>query len=327
MIIQREDLLPIVQKLVELKTAKESTSVTFDTARQLMNAVIFCIREEKVMTWLSGDTEKAEDIDDSIGGIYVSKENGNVDKSDKDKEKDGLIKARKTISGKSDLIHAAKNRSAEERYEQGKQLVIEKVHHAKKIYDNMILSFCNYGNIALKETIEDGMVQFFLWYDVDLNPQNQILTLDYPTLKSVEELQGIDAIDQYLIFILLEQKFLGAFPEQEIRYILSAFHDHYEELLMNLSSIVLRNLIGKIICGIQYQQRFKDEDYEKLHNYFTENPYVEWNTQLKKIIEAFITRAKLDARLIPYLSLDIESFCVECRNALQHNCLERIFVY
>lgn len=40
-----EDLIPIVAKLTEKYTSKESSSVTYDTARMLMDAVIYCIHE------------------------------------------------------------------------------------------------------------------------------------------------------------------------------------------------------------------------------------------------------------------------------------------
>ncbi len=40
-----EDLLPIVAKLTEKYTSKESSSVTYEAARTLMEAVIYCINE------------------------------------------------------------------------------------------------------------------------------------------------------------------------------------------------------------------------------------------------------------------------------------------
>lgn len=40
-----EELLPVVEKLVAKYTAGESTSVTYETAQQLMNAVLYCIHE------------------------------------------------------------------------------------------------------------------------------------------------------------------------------------------------------------------------------------------------------------------------------------------
>ena len=40
-----EEMIPIVAKLTEQYTGHESTSVTYETANQLMGAVIYCIRE------------------------------------------------------------------------------------------------------------------------------------------------------------------------------------------------------------------------------------------------------------------------------------------
>ncbi len=40
-----EELLPVVKRLTEKFTGKESTSVTYETAERLMGAVIYCIRE------------------------------------------------------------------------------------------------------------------------------------------------------------------------------------------------------------------------------------------------------------------------------------------
>lgn len=40
-----EELLPLVQKLVEKYTSKESSSVTYEKAQQLMEAVIYCINQ------------------------------------------------------------------------------------------------------------------------------------------------------------------------------------------------------------------------------------------------------------------------------------------
>ena len=42
---EMEDLVPIVAKLAEGYTSKESTSITYERAQQLMEAVLYSIRE------------------------------------------------------------------------------------------------------------------------------------------------------------------------------------------------------------------------------------------------------------------------------------------
>ena len=56
-IYSMEDLIPVVGNLTEKFTAKESSSVTFERARQLMEAVIYCIAHLEVKDSISVSTE------------------------------------------------------------------------------------------------------------------------------------------------------------------------------------------------------------------------------------------------------------------------------
>ena len=51
-----EELLVLVKELTDLYTGKASTSVTYETAQQLMEAVLYCIRENE-----AGGADNAED--------------------------------------------------------------------------------------------------------------------------------------------------------------------------------------------------------------------------------------------------------------------------
>jgi hypothetical protein len=45
------ELIPIVAELTDLYTSKESTSITYEKANQLMEAVLFCIQENEDAIW------------------------------------------------------------------------------------------------------------------------------------------------------------------------------------------------------------------------------------------------------------------------------------
>ena len=62
-----DELVPIVAWLTEKYTSKESTSVSYSTARQLMGAVIYCIREFEV-------TEGLETTALNLGGRQMAKD-------------------------------------------------------------------------------------------------------------------------------------------------------------------------------------------------------------------------------------------------------------
>ena len=53
-----EELLPLVSKLSEKYTSKESTSITYEAAQMLMAAVLYCLKEEEA----SPEAESANDI-------------------------------------------------------------------------------------------------------------------------------------------------------------------------------------------------------------------------------------------------------------------------
>ena len=87
----------------------------------------------------------------------------------------------------------------------------KKVQDALKLYNRMMLYFSSYGNRCLQDTVGKGMPEFFKWYDYRLNPQDTLLTLDYPILMDLSADTGIDRIYGYLLCISLEQKFLRKF--------------------------------------------------------------------------------------------------------------------
>ena len=204
-----EELIPIVAELTEKYTSKESTSVSYNTAKQLMNAVIYCMNEIDLVNY---------ELDSGAA-------------------KDMAVK---------DMTEQQNSKLA---YRTGYELVVKKVFKTKALFEEMALDFNAYRNRAYYETVMKGMPAFFLYYDPKFNPQNHILTLDYPTIKSVQNSCGIDAIYEYLSYTKLEQELLKAFPEEYITTLLSFYHADYEELFINIGSIVLRNIIVCMILG------------------------------------------------------------------------------
>lgn len=60
-----EELLPVVAKLAERYTSKESSSVSYKTAEQLMEAVVYCINE------VAGEPAESEITADMDGYIII----------------------------------------------------------------------------------------------------------------------------------------------------------------------------------------------------------------------------------------------------------------
>lgn len=204
---EMEELLVVVAALAERYTGHEHSSVTYEKAQMLMEAVLYCIGEYEASLAPDGSEE-----------------------------------------GEALLI-MDKKASAQEAYRRGRDLVYEKVENLRKFYNELILDFQDYGMICLRDTVRKGIPSFFLNYDVMFSPKETLLTLDYPVLKDLRGLSGVDAVWEYVRCIADEQKFLGKFSDSLIRELLRAYHEEYEELVENISSIV-----QKVMCRRMMQE-------------------------------------------------------------------------
>ena len=201
-----EELFPILGQLAEKYTAFESTSIPYETAEQLTEAVLYCICEaEQVQT---------------------------------------------------NALVQAEGLSARQAYAIGAAAVEEKTRAALALYHETLQDFDSYGNRCLYDAFQQGLPEFFKWYDTKFMPQETMLTLDYPLLRDLSGQTGIDRIYSFIECIHLEQAFLNGFPEGTVKGILSRYNSQYGSLMENVCEIVLTTLatnntaIKKRRCGV-----------------------------------------------------------------------------
>lgn len=133
---------------------------------------------------------------------------------------------------------SGKKMSARGAYVAGEALVTEKVKQALNMYNEMIPDFFSYGNRCLYDTVVKGLPEFFKWYDVKFEPQDTILTLDYPVTKELSQYTGIDRIYEYIQCIRMEQEYLRKFPKEYVTGILYRYNSGYQEMIENIYEIV-----------------------------------------------------------------------------------------
>ncbi|SEW36379.1 DUF6179 domain-containing protein [[Clostridium] fimetarium] len=285
---EMEELIPIVAELTEKYTSKESTSVSYNTAKQLMNAVIYCMNEIDLVNY---------ELDSGAA-------------------KDMAVK---------DMTEQQDSKLA---YRTGYELVVKKVFKTKALFEEIALDFNAYRNRAYYETVMKGMPAFFLYYDPKFNPQNHILTLDYPTIKSVQDSCGIDAIYEYLSYTKLEQELLKAFPEEYITTLLSSYHADYEELFINVGSIVLRNIIVCMILGKNITNHcFEKKDAVVLKKYIESSSQEELEIKLCNLVKILVNQGyNHNEQLYEYLKEDVKNISFELINAVEHDCLDIMFL-
>ena len=262
---EAEDLVPIVAELAKRYTSGESSSITYEAAGQLMEAVLYCIRE----------FEKGEAF--------------------------SLTTGKKLSAGKC--------------YERGLELVEKKVQDALKLYNRMMLYFSSYGNRCLQDTVGKGMPEFFKWYDYRLNPQDTLLTLDYPILMDLSADTGIDRIYGYLLCISLEQKFLRKFPRDFVREALAEYDSRYQWMIDNLCEVVLFKVIRYIVLDKNLTEPdFSPEELSRLQKIIREKSLEELREKLKEAVDDLVDDYfEEDENLKTYLYAAIQNISVRMK--------------
>lgn len=173
--------LPVIQYLLEHYTGKESESMTYDMANQLMEAVLHYIRElEHTGQW--GQTG----VEPWSTALYSQASRPDI----------GQV------------------------YDEGYRSVLEKASQARILYNDITKRSRSYGYAACSSTMIRGMPSFFLYYNTRSSPQDHILTPDYPVFIPQEHLNGVGRIMAYLHCIQIKWKLLEKFPESLIHQML-----------------------------------------------------------------------------------------------------------
>lgn len=274
---QIEELVPIVAELAEKYGGYENTSISYEKAQMLMDAVLYCIHEYE--------------------------------------------------TGSGDML-MDKKVSAKEAYTVGRQLVAEKVKKLTQVYNEMMPAFSDYGSLCLQETIIKGIPAFLQQYDIKFNPQDTLLTLDYPVMTDLSGLTGVDAVFRYVSDVCLEQVFLREFHSAYVGEVLLALHDEYEMLVANICSIVLRNTVGHILLDKPLSEKgFLEEEYQEFKRIFEGKSKEEIQGMVREAIWCMVRQIPGENQeLLEYLYQDTCNLTGRIQNAVENDCFESIFL-
>lgn len=274
---QMEELLPIVSELAQEYAGYESTSITYEKAQSLMEAVLFCLNE-----YNHSDTN--------------SLVQGNI--------------------------------SVKEQYNIGAGLLSEKVENIRNIFNEISFQFEDYGVKCLYDTVQKGIPQFLKWYDIKFCPQNTILTLDYPLLIDCSSLAGADAVYKYIRTIQTEQIFLGRLDRNYVRLILEKYNPEYKNMIENICSIVLTNIIGHIAIKKPFHEiEFLYEEYLQLSKLFAGKSISDIENVIKPLIQKIVNQFyEGETDMLEYLCHETNNIAVRIYTANQYEQLNKVFV-
>ncbi len=313
MLYEMEELIPIVAELSERYTGYESTSVTYEKASQLMEAVIYCINEFERS---AGEGE---------GDLWA----------DCETDRNRKLSAKEKISAK-------------EAYQQGYQLVEAKVRAMKELYHNLLKYFRPYGNKALKDTV-GAIPEFLKWYDIRYEPQNTILTLDYPLLTDLSysmrreadsrcgaydkddgifyRYTGIDAVYEYVKCISIEQRFLNRFPETYVKQVLRNYAEascsggiplEDEEIFENICGILLADVAWHLVLKKKFDgMGILEEDRSRIQAVLGMYPLEEAKEMVGKMVKEFVLKFYgNDGRMWQYLKGECDNIVVRMMHSV-----------
>ena len=274
---EMDELLPIVSELAQKYTGYESTSVTYEKAQSLMEAVLFCLSE----------------YNNSCA--------------------DGLVN---------------KDISVREQYNIGAKLLFEKVEDISKIFNEISPQFEDFGVKCLYDTVQKGIPHFLKWYDIKFCPQNTIVTLDYPLLIDCSTVKGADAVYKYIRAIQTEQIFLGAFDRNYIISVLEKYDSDYRNMIENICSIVLINIIGHIAIRKPFDDiEFLYGEYLQLSKVFEGKSIADIENVIKRLIKQLVNRLyDNNIDMLDYLCCEANNLAVRIYTAVQHGQLSKIFM-
>lgn len=223
-------------------------------------------------------------------------------------------------------IVSGENRSAQQAYEIGYQCVVEKVTRTLKLYHDILSDFSGYGNRCLYDTVIKRIPEFFKWYDAEFEPQNTIVLLDYPVGKDLSKYSGIDKIYEFLSCIRIEQLFLHAFPEDEIRSVLCKCDCEYQNMLGNICETVYMVVLCHVLIQKPWGTELQAEDYARLQKTFLQTDEQEIKEQLTMATRLFVQKYEGENKeLSDYLLAFLEGIFVRLKMAVQNDSIKRVF--
>ena len=212
---------------------------------------------------------------------------------------------------------------AQKAYENGAAYVKEKTEKALDLYNRIAPEFYHYGNQCLYDTFVKGIPEFFKWYDIRFEPQNTILTLDYPVLRDISEYTGIDKVFEFIKAIGLEQKFLKLFPEGYVINILSKSNRNWKESMDNICETIFTYVTGHILTGRSLTEfELEEADYSYVQELFQQAALKDIKKRLEASLEIFIKNDyESDRELLNYLSSAVGDIAVRLKNAADNKVL------
>lgn len=153
------------------------------------------------------------------------------------------------------LAHAAKGDTISERYDSGKEAILQQVELARERYQQITAEAEDFQIESLRGTIQE-LKGFFSSYDVDYAANvTGTIWIDYQLAHPLDtrRIFGVDFVSLFLDSLAAEIRFVNQFPKPVIRNLLTRYQKQlgfdYRKDINNLYELVFNQAIAKLIVG------------------------------------------------------------------------------
>ena len=226
-------------------------------------------------------------------------------------------------------IDLFKKNSIKDLYEEGERKLKDLFDETRDLYERVCENKYDTELIAYNDTLIEEFGKSFDVYDMDFNPQDIDISVDYPLIFGDLDQRGIYYVKNYLETIEIENMFCNCFDNRDVETLLDInakrYKLNYRDLLTNVFEMAINNTILSIIV---------DDDFEDFYIYSEEINYLKNNLnqenveqKVDKAVEKMISSLNIENDdLLQYINLYKYRFIDQLKSALTENSLESMAV-
>ena len=153
-------------------------------------------------------------------------------------------------------------------YERGKGVLKQDFKITEKLYEKTLKNQICTDLMAYNTTLS-GIENFFKYYDLEFEPDENAADIDYPLIFDDWDMVGLYYMKNYLWNLYVENEICNKFDNKDIHKILKTYGDiykiDYRDLLINIFEMTINNAVFSILCNSNSLE-IEKEEFEKLNN-------------------------------------------------------------
>ena len=173
-------------------------------------------------------------------------------------------------------------------YERGKGVLKEDFKITEKLYEKTLKNQICTDLIAYNTTLS-GIENFFKYYDLEFEPDENAADIDYPLIFDDWDMVGLYYMKNYLWNLYVENEICNKFDNKDIHKILKTYGDiykiDYRDLLINIFEMTINNAVFSILCNSNSLE-IEKEEFEKLNNNLKKITTEEFRELIEEIISS-----------------------------------------